>query len=200
MAELDIKEVASILNRSTKSIRNYIKDGKLKARKLPSKKGLQYMFEPKAVEDFAKKHLSLSLSINDMDDSESTPPTTNLANEKRKFSNINAQNFIEALLEIENDRLKIVKEFGEYKAQLAYKVGQLESDLKKLENIDKDKVTIESQLKELKKEHTALEREYKIRDEDARQLLNMKEYYENRKWWQFWKGTYEFYNSEERHG
>jgi len=193
MKELDIKEVASILNRSTKSIRNYIKSNKLKARKIPSKKGLQYMFTPKAVEAFAKKYLSLSLSISsDISQSDNEKVSTQkktLAVDSNKFKNINSQNFIEILVELEEDRIKIVKEFGEYKAQLAYQVGQLESDLKKLKNIDNEKSKLEKTNNDLQKKLDILELEYEIRDNDARELLKIKEFYENRKWWHFWKNN-----------
>ena len=96
------------------------------------------------------------------------------------------------LIELEEDRLKIIKEFGEYKAQLAYKVGQLESDLKKLKSVDDEKKKIEEENKKLQKQFDILEIEYEIRDKDAKQLLEMKKYYENRKWWQFWKSNYKF--------
>jgi DNA-binding transcriptional MerR regulator len=200
MSELTIAQVAKILNRSTKSIRNYIKSGTLKARKINSKKGLQYFFQPEDVEDFAKKQLGISLAI---EGNETTPqqpsekkPEKSLALKKFDMEKMDFGKFVDVLVEIENEKMKIIQEFAEYKAQLAYKVGQLESDIKTLETIRKEKDQIEKKLSSSQKELKELEEEYEIRNTDAMRLLKMKEYYDNKRWWEFWKGTYNFYEEK----
>ena len=59
-------------------------------------------------------------------------------------------------------------------------MGQLENQVKQLESgvEEKDK---------LKKKVGDLEKNYRVRDMDARQLLAMKEFYESRPWWKFWQ-------------
>lgn len=187
--QLNINQVAKILNRSTKSIRNYIKDGKLKASKRNSKKGMQFFFNPKDVEKFAKEHLSISLAIDTMATIEKSGSEALVSNETSlqtaEMKPMEVQVFVETLMKVEKEKMDIVEEFSEYKAQLAYKVGQLEADLKRYEKSKKE-------LDKIKEELLELQREYEIRDDDARQLLKMKQYYDNKRWWHFWKGSYKF--------
>ncbi len=210
--KLNLRDVAQLIKRSTKSVRNYIKANKLKATKVDSVNGPEYSFAINDVVIFAKSFLSLDLVIGDMVTKSSEQPQESVPSQ---FSDIpmdgatkpnkdaasdnaltvpfhgrklDLSQFAQILLSLENDKVKLVEEFGEYKARLAYKVGQLESQVKQLETETNEK-------EKLKKKVGDLERNYRVRDMDARQLLAMKEFYEKRSWWRFWQ-KFEFEDSE----
>ena len=58
---LNLREVAQLIKRSTKSVRNYIKAGKLKASKIESVNGPEYVFDQADVVAFAREFLSIDL-------------------------------------------------------------------------------------------------------------------------------------------
>ncbi len=214
--QLNLRDVAQLIKRSTKSVRNYIKADKLKATKVDSVNGPEYSFAINDVVTFAKSFLSMDLVIGDTvsksakselrtdgDFSESQSPVENSDKGNDHKDNIATDNalaipfhgrsldlsqFAQILLSLENDKIKLVEEFGEYKARLAYKVGHLESQVKQLESETNEK-------EKLKKKIGDLERNYRVRDMDARQLLAMKEFYEKKSWWRFWQ-KFEFEDSE----
>lgn len=211
---LNLRDVAQLIKRSTKSVRNYIKADKLKAAKVDSVNGPEYSFEINDVVTFAKSFLSMDLVIGDMVTKSSAQPHVRTdgdyvespveSSDKSAGHNENTSDsaltvpfhgrkldlsqFAQILLSLENDKVKLVEEFGEYKARLAYKVGQLESQVKQLESETQEK-------EKLKKKISDLERNYRVRDMDARQLLAMKGFYEKKPWWKFWK-KFEFEDSE----
>lgn len=203
--KLNLRDVAQLIKRSTKSVRNYIKADKLKATKVESVNGPEYSFSIHDVVTFAKSFLSMDLVVGDTvskspaksqirTDEEISKPTqstkANMASDQALTvpfhgRNLDLSQFAQILLSLENDKVKLVEEFGEYKARLAYKVGQLESQVKQLESDSGEK-------EKLKKKVGELEKNYRVRDMDARQLLAMKEFYEKRPWWKFWdKFTFE---------
>jgi len=193
---LNLRDVAQLIKRSTKSVRNYIKADKLKAAKVDSVNGPEYSFEIHDVVTFAKSFLSLDLVIGDtvskaskenpLEDHVSASANKETLASDQALSvpfhgrKLDLSQFAQILLTLENDKVKLVEEFGEYKARLAYKVGQLESQVKHLETETHEK-------EKLKKKVSDLERNYRVRDMDARQLLSMKEFYEKKPWWKFWQ-------------
>lgn len=202
---LNLRQVAQLIKRSTKSVRNYIKAGKLKANKIESVNGPEYTFHVNDVVSFAKEFLGVTLVMGEataMDQDEIEKNSS--SSEKELDAEIPVNNtlptipfhdrkldlgqFTQVLLSLENDKMKLLEEFGEYKARLAYKVGQLESQVKQLETDTNEKDN-------LKKKVSELEKSYRIRDMDARQLLAMKNFYEGRPWWKFWQ-KYELQDSE----
>jgi hypothetical protein len=189
--QLNLRQVAQLLKRSTKSVRNYIKANKLKASKVESVNGPEYSFLVADVVAFAKESLGIDLVMGEMlEKTISTPTTMESSMEEGDGSQLptiayhdqqlDLAQFTQVLLSLENEKIKLIEEFGEYKARLAYKVGQLESQVRQLETGTEEK-------DKLKKKLVEMEKNYKVRDLDARQLLAMKEFYENRPWWRFWK-------------
>ncbi len=192
--QLNLRQVAQLLKRSTKSVRNYIKANRLRASKVESVNGPEYSFDVVDVVSFAKEDLGIDLVIGEMlerssDEQAATvpDPSNYLSDAEQSLplipyheQKLDLSQFTQVLLSLENDKMKLIEDFGEYKARLAYKMGQLESQVKQLESgIDeKDR---------LKKKVVDLEKNYKVRDMDARQLLAMKEFYEGRPWWKFWQ-------------
>lgn len=192
--QLNLRQVAQLLKRSTKSVRNYIKANRLRASKVESVNGPEYSFEVLDVVNFAKEDLGIELVIGEMLE-RSTDDQSTVAQDSVNYvsdtdqslplipyheQKLDLSQFTQVLLSLENDKMKLIEDFGEYKARLAYKMGQLESQVKQLESgvDEKDK---------LKKKVVDLEKNYKVRDMDARQLLAMKEFYEGRPWWKFWQ-------------
>ena len=205
---LNLRQVAELIKRSTKSVRNYIKAGKLKASKVESVNGPEYIFAVSDVVSFAKEFLNISLVIGEVvpvedqpeqmggegDDagsfgeSDVTASGANLPVIPFHERNLDFSQFTQVLLSLEGEKMKLIEEFGEYKSRLAYKMGQLESQVKQLEQDSSEK-------ENLRKKVTELEKSYRIRDMDARQLLAMKSFYETRPWWKFWQ-KYELSDSE----
>ncbi|MBP7057422.1 hypothetical protein KBB08_02940 [Candidatus Gracilibacteria bacterium] len=172
-------------------MRNYIKANKLKASKVESVNGPEYSFLVADVVSFAKESLGIDLVIGEMLEKTISTPTTmepggedvdggQLPTIAYHDQQLDLAQFTQVLLSLENEKIKLIEEFGEYKARLAYKVGQLESQVRQLETGTEEK-------DKLKKKLVEMEKNYKVRDLDARQLLAMKEFYENRPWWRFWK-------------
>ncbi len=206
---LTIRQVAGLLDRSTKSIRNYIKANLLKASKLSTSKGLEYFFEPRDVEAFAKKELGMTLTITasslqaaqervkkwlEQEQKEHVSekkkePKTDTELQVYNGEMVDFSRFTEILVRIENEKMKILQDFGEHKAQLAYKVGQLEMQVKLLDTAKHEKERLVKRVEEL-------EQLYAVRDEDAKQLLKMKQFYESKPWWKFWNNKYRFQDSE----
>lgn len=198
---LNLRQVAQLLKRSTKSVRNYIKAGKLKSLKVESVNGPEYVFEVDDVVSFAKEFLGVSLvmgeTVSSSDDdtvaveapvqTTSTESLSALPTIPFHDRRLDLGQFTQVLLSLENDKMKLLEEFGEYKARIAYKMGQLESQVKQLEDGTNEKES-------LKKSLTELEKSYRVRDMDARQLLAMKNFYESRPWWKFWQ-KYELQDS-----
>jgi hypothetical protein len=190
--QLNLRQVAQLIKRSTKSVRNYIKAGRLRASKVESVNGPEYSFSVADVIDFAKADLGIDLVIGEaleregdkavpMEPSDSVDGVDNaLPMIPYHDQNLDLSQFTQVLLSLENDKMKLIEDFGEYKARLAYKMGQLESQVKQLESGADEK-------ERLKKKVIDLEKNYKVRDMDARQLLAMKEFYEGRPWWKFWQ-------------
>lgn len=192
--QLNLRQVAQLLKRSTKSVRNYIKSNRLRASKVESVNGPEYSFAVIDVVSFAKEDLGIDLVIGEMLERGADDQATVLADASNYLSDteqglplipyheqkLDLSQFTQVLLSLENDKMKLIEDFGEYKARLAYKMGQLESQVKQLESgvDEKDR---------LKKKVVDLEKNYKVRDMDARQLLAMKEFYEGRPWWKFWQ-------------
>ncbi len=192
--QLNLRQVAQLLKRSTKSVRNYIKANRLRASKVESVNGPEYSFDVADVVSFAKEDLGIDLVIGEMlerssdDQNTVTQDAVNYVSDTDQSlplipyheQKLDLSQFTQVLLSLENDKMKLIEDFGEYKARLAYKMGQLESQVKQLESgvDEKDR---------LKKKVLDLEKNYKVRDMDARQLLAMKEFYEGRPWWKFWQ-------------
>lgn len=200
---LNLREVAQLIKRSTKSVRNYIKAGKLKASKVESVNGPEYTFEQVDVVSFAKEFLGIDLVMGETVSVESSSNeysytdgeiVEDVANASSlplipfRDRNLDLSQFTQVLLSLENDKIKLIDEFSEYKSKLAYKMGQLESQVKQLEQDTNEK-------ENLKKKLSELEKSYRVRDLDARQLLAMKNFYESRPWWKFWQ-KYELHDSE----
>ena len=61
--QLNLRQVAQLIKRSTKSVRNYIKAGRLRASKVESVNGPEYSFTVADVIDFAKADLGIDLVI-----------------------------------------------------------------------------------------------------------------------------------------
>lgn len=188
---LNLRQVAQLIKRSTKSVRNYIKAGRLHASKVESVNGPEYSFSVADVIDFARTDLGVDLVIGEAleREPESTIPVENSSVVDQQGDlplipyhdqKLDLSQFTQVLLSLENDKMKLIEDFGEYKARLAYKMGQLESQVKQLESGADEK-------ERLKKKVADLEKNYKVRDMDARQLLAMKEFYEGRPWWKFWQ-------------
>jgi hypothetical protein len=190
--QLNLRQVAQLIKRSTKSVRNYIKAGRLRASKVESVNGPEYSFTVADVIDFAKADLGIDLVIGEalereddkggaVDQADSVVvDDTSLPLIPYHDQKLDLSQFTQVLLSLENDKMKLIEDFGEYKARLAYKMGQLESQVKQLESGADEK-------ERLKKKVVDLEKNYKVRDMDARQLLAMKEFYEGRPWWKFWQ-------------
>ena len=189
--QLNLRQVAQLIKRSTKSVRNYIKAGRLKASKVESVNGPEYTFQVEDVISFAKEDLGIDLVIGEMlQRNESVTTETQAITHFDQPQDLplipyheqklDLSQFTQVLLSLENEKVKLLEDFGEYKARLAYKMGQLENQVKQLESgvEEKDK---------LKKKVGDLEKNYRVRDMDARQLLAMKEFYESRPWWKFWQ-------------
>lgn len=203
---LNLRQVAELIKRSTKSVRNYIKSGKLKASKVDSVNGPEYTFAVNDVIDFAREFLGISLVMGEavpMEEERGDPVVVNDTSiETDSISkgasalpvipfherNLDFAQFTQVLLSLEGEKMKLVEEFSEYKSRLAYKMGQLESQVKQLEQDTSEK-------ENLKKKVVDLEKSYRVRDMDARQLLAMKSFYESRPWWRFWQ-RYELSDSE----
>ncbi len=204
---LNLRQVAELIKRSTKSVRNYIKAGKLKASKVESVNGPEYTFAVTDVVNFAKEFLNISLVIGEVVpvedesgqvmiesgegegvESKVSANGSNLPVIPFHERNLDFSQFTQVLLSLEGEKMKLIEEFGEYKSRLAYKMGQLESQVKQLEQDGSEKES-------LRKKVTELEKSYRIRDMDARQLLAMKSFYETRPWWKFWQ-KYELSDSE----
>lgn len=188
---LNLRQVAQLLKRSTKSVRNYIKANRLRASKVESVNGPEYSFSVADVIDFARTDLGVDLVIGETleRDVDSTAPVESVSIDNTQGDlpmipyhdqKLDLSQFTQVLLSLENDKMKLIEDFGEYKARLAYKMGQLESQVKQLESGVDEK-------ERLKKKVSDLEKNYKVRDMDARQLLAMKEFYEGRPWWKFWQ-------------
>lgn len=188
---LNLRQVAQLIKRSTKSVRNYIKAGRLRASKVESVNGPEYSFSVADVIDFARTDLGVDLVIGEALEREpesATPVETSSVVDQQgdlplipyHDQKLDLSQFTQVLLSLENDKMKLIEDFGEYKARLAYKMGQLESQVKQLESGVDEK-------ERLKKKVVDLEKNYKVRDMDARQLLAMKEFYEGRPWWKFWQ-------------
>jgi hypothetical protein len=179
MESLNINQVAKMLGRSTKSIRNYIKEGKLPADKFNTPHGLEYRLHFNEVAGFAKLQLNTTIEAN-------IPSIESSKHAGRPTGAVNGVGEVTKLLQsVEREKTELLKELGEFKAQAGYKIGQLESHVKLLEAAKEERDTLKSKFGEL-------EQAFKVRDEDARRLLKMKEYYEGKSWWQFWKGKYKF--------
>lgn len=205
---LNLRQVAELIKRSTKSVRNYIKSGKLHASKVESVNGPEYTFAVSDVVQFAKEFLGISLVMGeavpvvdvDQQVSEATSFDEEVSHDTSLVTNTNVplipfhdrnldfSQFTQVLLSLESEKIKLIEEFGEYKSRLAYKMGQLESQVKQLEQDTSEK-------ENLKKKVAELEKSYRVRDMDARQLLAMKSFYEGRPWWMFWQ-KYELSDSE----
>lgn len=174
---LNIHQVARMLGRSTKSIRNYLKEGKLTAEKTSSPRGLEYRFDFNTVASFAKSQLNMSVEAN-------IPPLDGVKHVGRPAGTPGGLGeLMKMLSETEREKTTLLKELGEFKAQAGYKIGQLESQIKLLEAAKEERDSLASKFSEL-------EKQYKVRDEDARQLLKVKQYYDGKRWWHFWKGKY----------
>lgn len=190
--QLNLRQVAQLIKRSTKSVRNYIKAGRLRASKVESVNGPEYSFSVSDVIDFAKTDLGVDLVIGETLEREAEKVVSAEQSDPVERDDgglpmipyhdqkLDLSQFTQVLLSLENDKMKLIEDFGEYKARLAYKMGQLESQVKQLESGADEK-------ERLKKKVLDLEKNYKVRDMDARQLLAMKEFYEGRPWWKFWQ-------------
>ena len=173
---LNIAQVAQLIGRSTKSVRNYIKEDKLTAKKVPSPRGLEYTFDFGDVAKFAKKHLKVTIEAN--------VPAVHTKSSRGSRGSSDSE-ITKMMTQLEKDKTELLKEMGEFKAQAGYKIGQLESQVKLLE-------VAKTERDSLQKKYDDLGVKYTVRDKDARVLLRMKHYYDAKKWWHVWKGRYQF--------
>jgi len=182
MKTLTIHQVAEILSRSTKSIRNYIKSGKLKAKKRNSKHGLEYVFQLSDVQTFAQEYLSLAIDDKTVSAASKKKARSALKKRSKQPAAGNRQlspsfeRLADKLIALEAEKRKIIEDYAEYKSQLAFKMGQMEAKLKLLDTAKAEKAKLKRKVTNLEKERT--------------HLIKMRDFYENRPWYLFWK-TYE---------
>jgi len=178
--KLNINQVSSLLNRSTKSIRNYLKAGAIKAEKVNSKHGLEYIFDLAEVRRFAQHYLKLALTDQNLKSvkKQKTSKKTSKALSKQDLS---VGNFTAKLLQLEAEKRKLIEDYSEYKAQLAFKMGQMEAKLKLLDSAKEEKELLSKRLAE--------------RESAIQNLEKMRAFYEQRPWFLFWK-NYKFSEAE----
>lgn len=180
--KLNINQVSSLLNRSTKSIRNYLKAGHIKAEKVNSKHGLEYIFDLNEVRRFAQDYLKLALTDQNFKSVQKKKGTSKVASKALSKETVSANDFAAKLIQLEAEKRKMIEDYAEYKSQLAFKMGQMEAKLKLLDSAKEEKERLAKQL---------VEREAAIQN-----LEKMRAFYEQRPWFLFWK-TYKLAENEQ---
>lgn len=182
--KLTIQEVAALLNRSTKSIRNYVKSGKIKAIKVNGKHGPEFIFKTTEIQQFAQEYLSMGIdnaSINEVKKAPKLSKKNHPAESKALVSDdMDWKSFTGKLLELEAEKRKIIEDYAEYKAQLAFKMGQMEAKLKLLDTARAEKIKLKKKVQYLEKKRA----EERLQLE---KLSQVREFYENRPWYSPWK-------------
>lgn len=179
---LSIREAADNLGRSTKSIRNYIKAGRINAKKIPGPKGPQYVFEPSEISRFAAEQ---DLEV-------SAVPANNNPSQKANLPAIptdlpaSLEGLVEAFVNAENERTQLIKELAESKAETQHTIGtleervsQLQLRLKREERVSSRAKAAERNLKRWKEKGEALSAEVK-------ELRQLQDEISRRRWWQLW--------------
>ena len=179
--KLSIQEVAQILNRSTKSIRNYVKSGKLQSEKINGSHGPEFIFRIDELRNFAQNYLSLAIDNKTVESLVKPRKTTSTHSSKAVApKELSLSNFADKLIALEAEKRKIIEDYAEYKAQLAFKMGQMESKLKLLD-------TARSERNKLKQKIRYLEQKTTKQLTELDELQKARSFYEHRPWFLAWK-------------
>jgi len=181
--KISIREAAAILQRSTKSIRNYVKAGRLAAEKVPGPKGPQFVFRAREVAALAKE---LRLDAEHLGvDSRGVVAA--------EHGNLPAQvpgslhELVEAFLVSERERVKLLQELADARAETGHTIGVLEERVTQLQHRLKREEKIAEKSHDLEKELRAWKKKTELRDEQLRRYEELREALERRHWWQFWR-------------
>ena len=179
---LSIQAAADILKRSTKSLRNYIKAGRITAEKIPGPKGPQYVFHPDEISRFAaEQEVTFTQAA-------TTTNNSHKANLPAIPSDLPAslEGLVQAFIKSENERTQLIKELAESQAETQHTIGtleervvQLQLRLKREERVSSRAKAAEHNLKRWKEKTIAL-------DNEVKELRQYREQMAKRLWWKLW--------------
>lgn len=181
---LSIRDAARILQRSTKSLRNYVKAGKLAAEKIPGPKGPQFVFQKSEIDRLAEElRLDVAEQVVHRDAPGDAAPGLQLT----VGAPPSLAQLVEAYIQADKERTQLHVELAETKAASQHTIGvleervtQLHTRLKREERDAQRAHLLERELEKLRKKTVA--REQLLRD-----LQQLRKKAERRHFWQVWR-------------
>lgn len=178
---LSIRDAARLLKRSTKSLRNYVKAGRLSAEKIPGPKGPQFVFRESDVRSLADElRLDVASSVvheHAVHEAKSAPMAKLPANLPGAPAAL-----IEAFLTTERERTALLERLSEAQASANRTIGTLEERVQQLQARLKREERVAEEARELRRELEALRRKTGERSQEISTIRATG----RKHWWSFW--------------
>ncbi len=179
---LSIRDAAKLLKRSTKSLRNYVKAGRLPATKIPGPKGPQFVFR-RADLVLLGDALQADVSGPVLEEAHGTHASGGTQRHLPAQLPSSVPALVDAFLTVERERTELLSKLAASQAESSHTIGMLEERVAQLQTRLKREERVAELSRQLEKELGQLKKRASERELTVARLRAAGRAH----WWQFWR-------------